>query len=244
MVRSYIFAMKSVLREDKIKIDEDTYLLGSLTKACKLRNDQIRTWLPIQKGVLRIVLEQVDKFYNDINQPYLALLYQTILSTMYFGLLRISKVTKGEHLVLACDVHIGANKRKFLLILRTSKTHWKNNKPQLIKISAQKIPVKKNSSELPCPYKLLQMYASSRGGFKEDNESFFIFRDDSVVAPRHLQACLKRAIKAGKFDCKLYSSHSIRIGRTCNLYKLGLSVETIKKIGRWKSNAVFWYLRN
>ena len=46
------------------------------------------------------------------------------------------------------------------------------------------------------------------------------------------------------FDDTLYGTHSLRSGRTCDLYKLGLSVETIKKIGRWKSNAVFRYLKN
>ena len=65
----------------------------------------------------------------------MATLYKAIFSMMYYGLLCISEVA-SEHAVLARDVHMGPNKRKFLLILRTSKTHWKNMKPQMIKISA------------------------------------------------------------------------------------------------------------
>ena len=45
------------------------------------------------------------------------------------------------------------------------------------------------------------------------------------------------------FKDELYSVHSVRMGRACDLLKLGLSVESIKKIGRWRSNAVFRYLK-
>ena len=56
---------------------------------------------------------------------------------MYFGLLRISEVSKGSHPILAHDVHIADNKKKFLILLRTSKTLYKNMHPQSIKISSR-----------------------------------------------------------------------------------------------------------
>ena len=58
-----------------------------------------------------------------------------------------------------------------------------------------------------------------------------------------LRNCFKTAIRAERFDKRLYSVHSLRAGRANDLLKLGLSVETIKKLGRWKSNAVFRYLK-
>ena len=39
-----------------------------------------------------------------------------------------------------------------------------------------------------------------------------------------------------------YDTHSLRIGCAKDLQKAGLSVESIKDIGRWKSNAVYQYL--
>ena len=45
------------------------------------------------------------------------------------------------------------------------------------------------------------------------------------------------------YNSKLYTFHSERSRRALDLLKLGLSVETIKRLGRWKSNAVFRYLR-
>ena len=146
-VKSYISAIKSILKDDDIEINQNQFLLSSLTKACKLQNDQIRTRLPIQKGMLSLIIEQIINYFSEIqNQPYLSLLYATLFSTIYFGLLRISEVTSelGSHPVLAKDVHVGMNKNKFLLVLRTSKTHWKNMKPQIIKISAKKLAKKKS----------------------------------------------------------------------------------------------------
>ena len=137
-VNSYISTIKSVLREDKIEVSEDQFLLKSLTRACKYRNERVTLKLPIQKDLLNRLLIQLDLNYVQSNspQPYLAKLYNAIFATAYYGLLRISEIVKGEHPVLGKDVHIGINKNKMLFVLRTSKTHWKDNKPQSAKISA------------------------------------------------------------------------------------------------------------
>ena len=244
-VKCYVSAIKAVLKEDNIKISEDQYLLSSLIRACRLQNDQIKMRLPIRKGFLGIVLRQTESHFDSWNQPYLRILYCTLFSTMYFGLLQVSEVTTS-HPVLARDVHVGSNKKKFLLILRTSKTHWKNAKPQLVKISAtnSRTSTSRRQSNLPCPFEMLRSYTRYRGGFSSELEPFFIFSDKSPVSPVQLCHCLHTILKESGFEEKLYSTHSLQIGRTCDLFDLGLSVETIKKLGRWKSNAVFRYLHN
>ena len=186
-VKSYVSAIRAVLRDDKIKLDEDQYLITSLTRACRLKNDAISARMPIQRGMLSIVLKQIEKAFKA--QPYLAQLYRCIFSTMYFGLLRVSEVASGPemHPVKAVDVHIGENKKKFLLILRTSKTHWKNNAPQLVKITATKChshvknkPMKDakldDSGILPCPYQLLKGFAESRGNYQSNLRAFLCIR--------------------------------------------------------------------
>ena len=146
----------------------------------------------------------------------------------------------------AADVHIGFNKKKILLILRSSKTHGKQMWPQKIKIASEAVekPAKNAKLALPCPYQLLRMFANYRGGYWTDEELFFIFPDGSPLTIRQACLCFKMIIKKAGFDDKLYGSHSLRIGCSCDLLKLGLSVETIKKLGRWKSNVVFRYLKN
>ena len=41
----------------------------------------------------------------------------------------------------------------------------------------------------------------------------------------------------------LYDTHSLHIRRATDLYKSGSKVETIKQLGRWKSSAVYNYLK-
>ena len=79
---------------------------------------------------------------------------------------------------------------------------------------------------------------------KNKNENFFIFRDGQPVTAKNLRNCLQNALKDGGFNYRNYSLHSTRSGRAGDLMRLGVPIEMIKRLGRWKSNAVFRYLKN
>ena len=161
-VKSYISAIWATLQEIGVKLNEDQTLITSLTKACRLVNDQIKTQLPIQKDLLGVIIHQVNNYYGNRNQEYLQILYRSLISTAYFRLFRMGELISGDHPVLAKDVHLGLNKRKVLFILRTSKMHWKNERPQSIKFSSKKLtamkwktmPKAKGEYETPCPWYL------------------------------------------------------------------------------------------
>ena len=245
-MRSYISTIKTVLKENKIKIDQDEFLMASLIHTCRFKNDRIMKRIPIQKGVLSLVLNEISARYSK--QPYLQCMYRALLSTTYFGLLRISKVTSSTHVIKACDVQVGQNKKKLRLIIRSSKTHWTYDKPQRVKISS-KVLTKTNKARpvlsncLPCPYALLQKYIYHRGPFKRNTDQLFVFSDGSPIKPGHARGCLKTLLKNIGLNAKYCSIHCLRSGRALDLLKSGVSVETIKKIGRWRSNAVFRYLK-
>ena len=100
-INIYISAIKTVLQEDGFKLNEDRFLLNSLTHACKYRNHKLNVKLPIHKELLHSLLREVDrKFLTYNNQPYLATLYKAIFSTAYYGLFRIGEITKGTHPVM------------------------------------------------------------------------------------------------------------------------------------------------
>ena len=204
--------------------------------------------------MLGILLRRVNLMYNAINQPYLATLFTMMLCTAYYGLFRISEIafTGSGHTALARNVHIAKNKDKFLFILESSKTHRKGSKPQLIKITQDRQPVRSGSrkhksktsiEKAVCPYHLLRKYSGVRPPYVSDNEQFFVLSDGTAVSAVMLRNSFKTAIRAENFDAQLYSFHSLRAGRAGDMLKLGLSIETIKKLGHWKSNAVFRYLR-
>ena len=246
-IKSYISAIKSVLADDGVMLNEDRFLLGSLTRACRLINDKVRTRLPIQKGILNILIKTCLQHFNQISQPYLGSLHSALLMAGYFGLLRVGELTAGEHPILAKDVHIGENKKKILFVLRTSKTHWTDVSPQFVKIASRKANVMVKPEEQYdtgfCPFKIINNYIERRPQIKDNKEQFFIFSDGSPVKPTHMRNVLKNLLIKGGFNSKLYGTHSLRIGRASDLRKMNLSVETIKNLGRWSSNSVFLYLK-
>ena len=92
-----------------------------------------------------------------------------------------------------------------------------------------------------CQFTALKNFLNLRRGFTSKHESFFIFRDGSLVTPDNFRNILKKTLVKARFDERLYNSHSFCIGRSCDLLKI---VETIKKIGRWHgSNPVYTYLK-
>ena len=104
-VRSYISAVKAVLADDGVMLSENRYLISSLTRACKLINDKVRTRLPIQKRMLERILQCTEEFFDQ--QQYLSRLYKAIFSSAYYGMLRVGEIVSGDHPVKAPDVHIG-----------------------------------------------------------------------------------------------------------------------------------------
>ena len=145
--------------------------------------------------MLQILLKQLKDLFAT--QPYLLTMYTALFSTAYYGLFRVSEFTTGivgSHLVRARDVHIAANKEKMKFVLRTSKTHWTDDKPQNITISSQKQdPFQRHS--MPggarganmCPYQILREYLKCRPQkFLTADEPFFMFRDQSPGAPHNM----------------------------------------------------------
>ena len=86
-------------------LNEDDYMIKALTHACKLTVDRVNTRLLIHKAMLHVLIKQVKIEFNL--QPYLCILYQSLLLTAYFGLFRTGELTSGDHPVKAVDVHIG-----------------------------------------------------------------------------------------------------------------------------------------
>ena len=244
IIHSYISAIRSVLAKDGVILNEDKVLLSSLMKACHLKNDTVITRLPICYGVLNLMLKYIPDLYRD-SQVYLIAMYRALFITAYYGLFRIGELTKGEHTVKAKDVHEGINKDKLMFVLHTSKTHGKDRKPQVIKIdSIGKLPAKRYGTSPYCPLQFLQEYINLRGDSDYREEQFFVFRDRSPVRPNHARKIMKKLLQIIGLDSAYYSFHSIHAGRAVDLLNVHkLSIETIRKIGRWRSTAIYTYLK-
>ena len=233
-------------------------ILNTLTKSCKSKNDCVKTRLPIQRGLLEMVLFEIRRKYCD--QPYLEALYIAAYLLAYYRLMRVGEITNSEHTVKAVDIHkarLGTPKRRLCLILHSSKTHDNSMIPQKIKIlGCESLEITDQDNIICsntirdvkkqhfCPVEWIQKFTEIRNPIVRDSENLFIFRDGSNLEAKHLRKLLRDTLKSFDLDPSLYDTHSFRIGRATDLFKAGLDLEKIKQLGRWKSNAVYKYLRD
>ena len=122
-------------------------------------------------------------------------------------MLRIGEIAKGSHPVLARDIHIGINKRKLLFILRTLETHWKDGKPQLIKIAASTTKEQKQeANKNTCPFTILRQYVRIREPSENKNEPFFTFEGGVPIKPEQIRMVLTMLLNQLGFNGKHYFS--------------------------------------
>ena len=242
-LKSYVSAIKMILREDGYQWEDNKILLSSLTRACKLENDTVKCRFPIQRKLLELILFENQRLHS--NQLYLQVLYEAILLLAYYGLMRIGELTQGDHPIKARDVHIATNKDKMLIVLHSSKTHGKESLPQKIRIVAN--DQRKKSNYLVncffCPFIAVRNYIAIRGNYVSDTENFFVFSDKSPVTPVHVRCILRQCLDILGLDSNLYDTHSARAGRALDMLKMNFSIQEIQAAGRWRSNAVYKYLK-
>ena len=187
-------------------------MINSLTKACKLINDQVRTRLPIQRGQLVMLLEKLDSHFET--QPYLRSLYKAMYVSAYFGLLRVSEMTEGQHAIKATNIQTGVNKPKIMFMLKSSKTHDAQAGPQIVKITSE--PITGTDRQLRkdpiCPFSIIQEYLDRRGPAKHRDDQFFVFSDGSNVKDSHFRTNLRTILQLAGFESTAYCTHSFRIG--------------------------------
>ena len=123
-IKSYVSAIKKTLVDDGYEWQDNKVLLGSLTRACKLVNDRVKTRLPIQCGLLELLLFEVQKVFAARSQGYLEVLYKALFALGYYGLMRVGELTYSPHVIKAKDVHMATNRNKLLLILHSSQNTW------------------------------------------------------------------------------------------------------------------------
>ena len=174
-LKSYFSTIKFILRQDGYPWDESKALLSSLVRGCKLENDALKVRLPIQKGLLEILLFEIERMFGGSNnpQPYLESLYKAIFCLAYYGMLRVGELTQSNHTVLAKNIHVAHNKDKIMVVLYTSKTHGQESKPQRVKISGVPGCEARYKSQFFCPFRTVTTYMNIRGCYKEESDQFF-----------------------------------------------------------------------
>ena len=137
-----------------------------------------------------------------------------MIAAAFFGLLRVGEITKDQHVIKLGNVHIGVNKNKILFVLKTSKTHWTDCKPKIVKILGK--PIQSLNQKLDkqmCPLTILKCYLRCRPIADNTEEQFFVFADNSPVKAMQLGKALKRMLTNAGLDAgysQLKNRKSIR----------------------------------
>ena len=212
-MKSYISAIKGVLRDDGYEWNHNKVLFESLIQACHLVNDTVMCRLPIHGKLLEMILFELQRVYAS--QPYLEILYKSIFMLMYYGLMRIGEVVSSSHRAKAKDVHVAMNKDKILVILYSSKTHSKESLPQKIKISSlistEYLP-QFREPRFFCPFATLRSYMQYRGAVDSETEHFFVFPGKLQILPSHVRSTLRNILRTLNLEPLAYNTHSFRIG--------------------------------
>ena len=166
-IQSYFSAIKKILVCDNYKFNQDEVTFGILSKSCCLMNDTICTRLPIKLSLLELMLFEMERHFKS--QFFLESLYKALFSLAYYGLFRIGELTNSQHVVKVCNVHLGQNKNKILIVLYSSKTHNKASDPQKVKISEiqnaqpQDLKLHRGKTRIFCPFAIMRHYINLRG---------------------------------------------------------------------------------
>ena len=91
---------------------------------------------------------------------------------------------------------------------------------------------------------MAKIYMKMRGNYTNINKQLFVFKDGTPVRPANVRAMLKKLLKRCNMNSALFSTHSMRSGRASELIRLGYPIEVVKRLGRWKSNAVYKYIKD
>ena len=248
-VKSYVSGIKCLLKLNGYKYDDNKVLLNSLTRACRLINDKIYHRLPIKKSLLEMLLFKLERMCSK--SVYMESLYKAIFTMAYYGLMCASELATEsydycmDHAIRACNIHVGVNKSKIMLVLYSSKTHGVESRLQRIKITGTKGYLMGTSLDKRhfCPFTIINEYMAIRGNYNDDDEHFFIFRGGIKVTQTHIRKILKSALNRMNLNSGAYDLHSFRIGRTMDLFRAGHLIDYVKHTGRWKSNAVYKYIK-
>jgi site-specific recombinase XerD len=91
-----------------------------------------------------------------------------------------------------------------------------------------------------CPVKALKDYLELRGS---EPGYLFMWPSHKPVTREEFCKGLKAALNFCGLDPSVYTSHSFRIGATCNALSTGHSDAQIREMGRWHSDAFKRYVR-
>ena len=174
-------------------------------------------------------LGDINRMANSCFFKFEATLVRAVMTTAFFGFLRVSEYTKtcaGHSLLISgCDVSAS----KAVITIPSSK--FGNTAVKLA------LPAQKN--KYTCPIYNLRRYLSVRP--KNKNDQLFLYADGKPISDDSVRRWLRVLCMALHTD--VVTPHALRIGGATWAASQGWPDSVIRSHGRWKSDAFLQYIR-
>ena len=195
-----------------------------------------RIRLPITPAILMRMRREWDRKPTDWD--HIMLWAASCLG--FFGFLRSGELTAphvgefdpGQHLSFA-DVSADnpQNPRILAVCIKQSKTDS----------FRQGVTIYVGKTDTPlCPVAAMLVYMAMRG---PGDGLLFRFRSGEALTRQRLMMTLRKVLARAGLKSEEYTGHSFRIGAATTAAVCGISVDTIKTLGQWKSQAYQLYVR-
>lgn len=195
------------------------------------------TRLPISEGMLQRIITHLPLICLS---SYEVNLYSAAFCLAFYGLLRIGEITFGgnyqsDHVLGLSSLKFVSNEKEVSLLVTVP--YSKND--QYGNSASIRIPETKSST---CPVAHMRSFLAMRPQCKGP---LFCHYSGAPLTRYQFSAILSKVINiVGDKSVKgKFRSHSFRIGRASDLFDKGFSIDDIKIMGRWKSDAYKSYIR-
>ncbi len=226
-INTYMSAFSFVHKINNLHSPADSFVINRILKKL-LANKQPDTRMPITPDVLIRICSSLSYVCDS---TYECALFRCMFVIAFTAMLRISEITTGNrssHNIMFQHITLEAYSTSLTLV-----SYKHSVKPvTLVLREAKNSPL--------CPVRVMKGYLLMRGG---KNGFLFIHANGSAVSRTVFHRRLMESLLYNGVNTAHISSHSFRIGGATYLARCGYSDDAIKKLGRWKSNALETYIR-
>ncbi|VDI07911.1 Hypothetical predicted protein [Mytilus galloprovincialis] len=228
-ISTYISAIGFTHKINSWPDPTDSFIIDKVLKSVhKGKNQDMR--LPITSTILN---QLIDALKQTISNKYDQLLFKAMFTLAYHALLRIGEMTvnnKNYNHVISLSQAVILHKK---VVINFMDFKHSNGKQFHLEIA-------KNKNDNICAVTALTNYLTLR---TNTTGPLFLNSSGEAVSRQLFQHALNGALNFCGLSIAYYKPHSFRIGFATDASAKGLSTETIRTLGRWKSDAFKLYIR-
>ena len=224
-IHLYVSGVWVNLRWCGLNTFQDSFVVKMMLKGVSAKHREPNIQLPVTREILGQICSVLAYMVGD---PYLTVMYTSMLTLAFNGLLCPGEFTYSPHVIRV--EHVWFHNGEVVLYFPTSKTH--------------QFPFCKQVRVVPCP-QLCPVAALLKYLHVRPVQPGVLFVKQNNI-PVQYPTILKLFHHLAQFldlPAEWYMPHSLRIGATRELYIKGFSNSIIKQRGRWASAAFQQYIR-